>query len=373
MKTKILLFSTVFLACGTFLKAQIKEGTPDFTITGSSADYIQYANFDYKGTDSIYYIGAASGPVVIDGNDDDAAWVNSNTAVINKALNEAKAGDVLNMGEFPAGRTDLYGTFRAIWNESGVYMFFKVIDDHVRFQHPTEQWRNDAIEFYFSQEVASSSKLQLIIPAFVGTPAPGKPAAKAVEMGSSRSWSDPSYTVLNYNTDNWDSTLFYWAVKKTDVGYNVEVYMDKDIVTNGTSATNYGLGKTFGGDVNIDEADTVQTTVSDTDPTLVYDRERSLGLLSYSNQEYANANYYGWFKFVAGTSVPTSTKPASGAYYNENGVVLLNATAASVKIYNISGKLVAQGAKVSQISVAGLPKGVYFVNSDGVTTKFIIK
>jgi hypothetical protein len=260
-----------------------------YTTSGSCAPYITYNNWYSLQADSTYMLEKTVKPIVVDGVAE-SAWDEANAVVIKKVAHEKKMGDVLDLSVFPQTEADLYATYKALWTENGVYMLIDVKDDMVRYQNPDYQWENDGIEFYFAKSVGEG-KIQLIIPAMVGTTNPANPAAKNFESGSATG-SDPAYKVFGFDTNNWDETIFNWAIKKTATGYTMEVYMDKDIVTNGNSDTNYGLGKLFAGDVNVDESDEKLNT---NDPAL-FIRESTLAMLGNSNQEYAGSNNYGWFK-----------------------------------------------------------------------------
>ena len=266
-------------------------GALEFTTTGSAASYLTWNNAKSHQADSIYTIKKTTASIVLDGTAE-GAWESAVPAVIKKIAHEKKAGEVLDLSVYPQSETDLKATYKALWTDTGVYMFVEVKDDLVRYQNPEYQWENDGIEFYFAKAVGEG-KIQVIIPAMVGTTHPDKPAAKDFESGSDVG-SNPAYKVFGFDANNWDESTFKWAIKKTDVGYNMEVYMDKDIVTNGNSATNYGNGKMFAGDINVDESDEKQNSNT---PAL-YVRDGSLALLGNSNQEYASSNYYGWFKMV---------------------------------------------------------------------------
>jgi len=287
MRVRNLLISSILWAGAVTANAQELE----FTTTGSCASYITWNSATSHQADSVYLIKKTSAAIVIDGVAEDA-WLKAVPAVIKKIAHEKKAGEVLDLSNYPQSETDLYATYKALWTDNGMYMFIDVKDDLVRYQNPEYQWENDGIEFYFAKAVGEG-KIQVIIPAMVGTSHPDKPEAKDFESGSATG-SDPAYKVFGFDANNWDESTFKWAIKKTATGYTMEVYMDKDIVTNGNSETNFGLNKMFAGDVNIDEADEKQNTNT---PAL-YVREGSLALLGNSNQEYASSNYYGWFKMV---------------------------------------------------------------------------
>jgi len=299
-------------------------------------------------------------PVVIDGVEE-GAWSAANSAVIKKIAHEKKLGDNLDLSLFPQSEADLKATYKAMWVENetqlGVYMFIDVKDDMVRYQNPDFQWENDGIEFYFAKAVGES-KIQVIIPAMVGTAHPTKPAAKDFESGAAVG-SDPAYKVFGFDANNWDETLFNWAIKKTATGYTMEVYMDADIVTNGNSATNFGADKEFAGDINVDEADEKQNTNT---PAL-FIREGTLALLGNSNQEYASSNYYGKFKMVGTTGVKELKDAKFNAIYNAGSkeVKIVSNELVSVTLYNVAGQVMPTTYNNGKISVSHLNKGIYIV------------
>jgi len=330
-----------------------------FTTSGIAASYITWNNSTSLQSDSIYNIEKTKVEIIVDG-EAEASWSEANTAVIKKIAHEKRLGDNLDLSLFPQSETDLYATYRALWTDLGVYMFIEVKDDMVRYQNPEYQWENDGIEFYFAK-ARGEGKIQIIIPAMVGTPHPSKPDAKTLETGSSVG-SDAAYKVFGFDATNWDETLFNWAILKTATGYNVELYLDKDIATNGNSDTNFGLGKIFAGDINVDEADDKK---NDNDPAL-FVREGTLALLGNSNQEYANSNYYGYFKMVdiaTGVNNHVINSSDFNAFYNaSNRLIIVRGDAvASVTLYNITGQAVSSKFIDGRMSVENLKAGIYIV------------
>jgi hypothetical protein len=143
----------------------------------------------------------------------------------------------------------------------------------------------------------------------------------------------------------------------------MEVYMDKDIVTNGNSDTNFGLNKMFAGDINVDEADEKQNT---NDPAL-YVREGSLALLGNSNQEYAGSNYYGWFKMV-NEKISTGIEVTKNSdfvvlYSSANKEITVNSPkSVSATLYNIAGQAMTSRLINGKMSVSGVKSGIYILN-----------
>jgi hypothetical protein len=330
-----------------------------YTTSGSCAPYITYNNWYSLQADSTYMIEKTVNPIVLDGVAE-SAWDEANAMVIKKVAHEKKLGDVLDLSVYPQTEADLYAKYKALWTENGVYMLIDVKDDLVRYQNPDYQWENDGVEFYFAKGVGEG-KIQLIIPAMVGTTNPAKPAAKDFESGSATG-SDPSYKVFGFDTNNWDETIFSWAIKKTATGYTLEVYMDKDIVTNGNSDTNYGLGKMFAGDVNVDEAD---EKLNDNDPAL-FVREGTLAMLGNSNQEYAGSNNYGWFKMVneITTSVSTLSSSEFNVFYSSANkqITIRSNSVVSATLYTIAGQAMTNKYINGKMNVDNLKSGIYIIN-----------
>ncbi|MDO9255689.1 MAG: discoidin domain-containing protein [Bacteroidales bacterium] len=339
-----------------------------YTTTGSAASYITYNNWNSLQADSLTLIEKTLNPIIVDG-DAEAAWSEANSYVIKKAVNEKKLGEVLDLNLYPQSETDLYATVKTLWNDNGVYMFFDVKDDFVRYQNYDYQWENDGIEFYFSKAIGDA-KIQIIIPAMVGTPHPSKPAALAFESGAGVG-SDPAYKVFGFDNDNWDASLFNWAMKKTADGYSLEVYMDRDIVTNNNSLTNYGLDKMFCGDFNVDEADEKQNT----NVPALFVRESTLGLMSNSNQEYASSNNYGYFKLVDAINVGLSEPKAAVThiiYDSRNKQILVRSSDVySVAVYNSVGQIMGNNRNNSTISTSNFVRGMYFVKAIDATGKVL--
>jgi hypothetical protein len=335
------------------------SGELDFTTTGSCAEYITWNNEKSHQADSVYTIEKTGAAISVDGVAE-PAWDEANAVVIKKIAHSIQPGGVLDLSNYPQSETDLKATFRALWTDNGMYMFIDVVDDLVRYQVPEYQWENDGIEFYFAKAVGEG-KIQVIIPAMVGTAAPGHTTLD-FESGSAAG-SDPLYKVFGFDANNWDETTFKWAIKKTATGYSMEVYMDKDIVTNGNSDTNFGLNKMFAGDINVDEADEKQNT---NDPAL-YVREGSLAMLGNSNQEYASSNYYGWFKMV-NENISTGIEVTKNSdfvvlYSSANKEITVNSPkSVSATLYNIAGQAMTSRLINGKMSVSGVKSGIYILN-----------
>jgi len=360
MKTKILFFSLVLSSASMFVNAQ---EVLDFTTTGSCASYIQWHS--PQSTAAVpYEIQKTNSAIVVDGVKE-PAWDQANDMVIANILHETQTGGVLDLSKYPQTDAYAHAEYRALWTENGVYMFIHVMDNHIVYQNPSYQWENDGIEFYFASAVGEG-KIQVIIPAMVGLTDPTLyPAAKDFESGSATG-SNPNYKVFGYDAANWDASTFNWAIKKTSDGWDLEVYMDKDIVTNGNSTTNYGKDKMFAGDINLDFAGTNQDT--STPPRFV--REGSLGLLGNSNQEYAGSNYYGTFKMVDNsTGFGAVNDLQFKAIYNADSkeINIKSNVKVFVSIYNVEGQVMPITYNNETLSVSKLKKGIYIVKAVDLT------
>lgn len=339
----------VLLAVSIGVNAQIFEGT--------CASYIQTHDAYSLQDDSVYLINKADADITVDAVAE-AAWSRAFPRVLAKVASE-NATVFVNLANYP--QTEEYGhaTFRALWTENGVYMFISVKDEFVRYQNPVYQWENDAIEFFFAKSPGESLK-QIIIPAMVGTTVPPHPAALEYESGSARG-SQPDYNVFGYDANNWDETLFKWAIKKTAVGFDLEVYMDKDIVTNGNSETHFGKDKIFAGDINYDFAGQNQNSDG------IYVREGIMAMLGNNNNGWNTSDYYGYFKLVDQVSGINSTKDAKfSANYNavsKEIKILSSSTVASAKVYNVAGQVMPTVYNDAKISVSQLKKGIYMIKA----------
>ncbi|OIP84516.1 MAG: hypothetical protein AUK44_02320 [Porphyromonadaceae bacterium CG2_30_38_12] len=332
-----------------------------FTVQGTCASYIQWHN--YTDLNLVpYEIKKTNSTVVVDGVAE-AAWNNANAKVIANVMHELNGG-VLNLANFPQTEAYAKATFKALWTEDGVYMFVHVLDNNIVYQNPKFQWENDAIEFYFAKAVGEG-KIQIIIPAMVGLKDPAFSAGPDFESGSATG-SNPDYKVFGYDAANWDESTFKWAIKKTADGYDMEVYVDKDIATNGNSLTNYGLDKIFAGDINMDFAGTKKNTNT---PSL-FVREGTLGLLGSSTQEYANSNYYGLFKMVdSNTAVNEVNVVQFNAVYNPNNkeIKINSNEKVLISVYNIAGQVMPIAYNNETISVPKLKQGIYIIKAVGIT------
>lgn len=349
MKIKTLFLSMALLAASICVNAQ--EGT--------AAPYIQVNDYSSLQADSIYLINKASAAITVDAVAE-SAWDRAFPRVLSKVGRENETNTV-NLANYP--QTEAYGhaTYKALWTVDGIYMFFTVKDEMVRYQNPTMQWENDGIEFFFAKAPGESFK-QIIIPAMVGTTHPTKPAALEYESGSAVG-SNADYKVLGYDATNWDADLFKWAIKKTPAGFDMEVYMDKDIVTNGNSSTNYGLNKMFSGEIAYDVAGATQNT---NDPAL-YIREGILNLLGNSNHGWETSVNYGYFKMVeeeTGINTPKDAK-FNAIYNNESKTIKLTSSSSvsSVAVYNVAGQIMPTVYNNASISVSKLKQGIYTLNA----------
>lgn len=353
MKIKTLFLSMALLAASICVNAQLVEG--------SCAPYIQVNEYYSLQADSIYLINKAKAAISVDAVAE-SAWDRAYPRVLSKAAQE-NATNTVNLSIYP--QTEAYGhaTYRALWTVDGVYMFFSVKDEFVRYQNPAYQWENDAIEFFFAKAPGEGFK-QIIIPAMVGTTNPAYPAALEYESGSAVG-SNPDYKVLGYDANNWDPTLFNWAIKKTAVGFDMEVYMDKDIVTNGNSETHYALDKMFSGEIAYDVAGQNQNS---NDPAL-YVRESILNLLGNSNGGWARSTEYGYFKLVDVENPNGITTPKDAKFnvlFNANSKVIeisSSTSVASVIVNNLAGQVMPIVYKDAKISVSNLKQGIYMVNA----------
>jgi len=356
MKTKRLLISA-FLLGTLVLNAQTE---PDYTTTGSCASYIKINRSDYLGEDSIYHIVRTESQITVDAVAEDA-WTAAVATPISHLANHPNS--VLDLSKYPQTEAYAYAVYRALWTDDGVYMYISVKDEYVRYNDTGWQWENDAIEFFFSKVRGETGKIQIIIPAMVGMtdPAANYPEPRDFESGSAVG-SHPDYKVYGYDSENWDESLFFWAIRKTSVGWDMEVYMDKDIVTNGNSETNYGLDKTFAGDINLDIAGLTQTG----SPAL-YVREGVLCLLGNSILEYQNSNYYGTFKLVAAPNAVNAPKTAdfNVIYSSMNNEIRITSSASvsSVGVYNVAGQLIPTQYNNATVSLPLIEKGIYMIKA----------
>ena len=336
-----------------------------YTTTGSCASYIEYHNWDSHQADSIYVIEKTDDMVTVDGVADDA-YNRAHARVLKKIMNERKVGETLDLSGYPQSETDLYTTLKALWTDNGVYMFIDVKDDYVRYQNPSYQWENDAIELFFSKARGEGFK-QLIIPAMVGTTNPNYPAALDFESGSGKG-SNEDYNVFGYDANNWDESVFNWAIKKTATGYAMEVYLDKDIVTNGNSDTHFTDGAMFAGDVNVDEADESQNSEG------LYVRESIIGMLGNSLHEYASSVNYGWFKLSNTVGVKSLAKmPELNAYYSSlsKEIKIQNNSVNTVTMHNITGQAMSVKLDNGIVPVSHLKSGVYILSGKDATGKHV--
>lgn len=352
MKIKTLYSSMALFAASMCVNAQTVE-----TI-GTCASYIQYHPANTLQADSVYLINKTEGDITVDAVAE-SAWNAAYPRVISKIQqNPGNLFGILNLDPFP--QTEAYGhaTYRALWTENGVYMFISVKDNMIRYNNPGSTWMNDAIEFYFSKAPGEAKK-QVIIPAMVGeTNAALYPPALEYESGSAHG-SQEDYAVFGFDANNWDESTFFWAIKKTADGFNMEVYMDKDIVTNGNSGSNFGLGKMYSGDIAYDIAGNS------------LDREGALNMLGNSDQQFNTSTNHGYFKMVEDVNAITSPKDAKfNAIYDAASKeikITSSSSVSSVAVYNMAGQVMSTVHDKAEISVSELNKGVYVVRIKDVS------
>ncbi len=349
MRFKTLYFSMALAIASIGVNAQIFEGT--------CASYLQMNDAYSLQADSIYLINKTSAEILVDGVAE-AAWNGAYSRVISKIASE-NASVFVNLANYP--QTEAYGhaTYRALWTDNGVYMFISVKDNMIVYQNPAYQWENDAIEFFFTKAPGESFK-QIIIPAMVGVTAPGYPASLEFESGSARG-SHQDYKVFGYDANNWDETVFNWAIVKTAVGFDMEVYMDKDIVTNGNSLTHFVKDKMFAGDINYDFGGTNQNSSG------LYIREGILAMLGNNNNGWRTSDYYGYFKLVeqeTGITNPSDAKFNATFNAATNEIQIASgASISTVILYNAAGQSVLTSHNCEKVSVSHLKQGVYMVNA----------
>ncbi|MEA4975650.1 MAG: hypothetical protein VB046_07945 [Paludibacter sp.] len=357
MKTKTLFLS--FFLFLSFIAVANNQEELNFTTIGSCASYLKWYNPTSQDDFGTYEIVRTTSPIVVDAVAEEA-WSAANAEPIARIAHYTGDGGVLNLSNYPQTEAYAYAVYRALWTDDGVYMYISVKDEYVRYTDTGWQWENDAIEFYFSKD-RGEGKIQIIIPAMVGMTDPSKnyPEPLAFESGSAVG-SHPDYKVFGYDSENWDESLFFWAIRKTSDGWDMEVYMDKDIVTNGNSSTHYALDEIFAGDINYDFAGLKQNGSK-------YGREGTLALLGNSNQEYAGSNDYGYFKLVNGNSAVNSPKDANfKAMYSPESReinIMTEYSIASTSIYNVAGQVMLTTNNKSVIPVGHLQQGVYIVKS----------
>lgn len=352
MKIKKLYFSIASLAVSMCINAQAVE-----TI-GTCASYIQYYPANTLQADSIYLINKTEEDIEVDAQAE-SAWNAAYPRVISKIQqNPGNLFGILNLDPFPQTEAYAHATFRALWTENGVYMFITVKDNMIRYNNPGSSWMNDAIEFYFAKAPGEAHK-QLIIPAMVGeTNTALYPPALEFESGSGHG-SQEDYAVFGFDANNWDESTFFWAIKKTVDGFNMEVYLDKDIVTNMNSETNFGLGKMYAGDIAYDIAGNS------------VDREGALNMLGNSDQQFSTSVNYGYFKMVSEVNgINTLNDAKFNAIYDaarKEIKIISSSSVSSAVVYNMAGQVMSTVHDKPEISVSELNKGVYVVKIKDVS------
>jgi hypothetical protein len=150
----------------------------------------------------------------------------------------------------------------------------------------------------------------------------------------------------------------------------MEIYLDKDIVTNGNSEALFVNGGMFAGDINVDEADDRQNS---NDPAL-YVRESIIGMMGNSLHEYATSDNYGWFKLANTTGAKSIAKPTElNAYYNATSreIKVQNSSVRTVALYNITGQAMSVKYDNGNVPVSHLNAGVYILSAKDSAGKFV--
>ena len=119
MKIKTLYFSMALLATSTFVNAQD---------TGSCASFIQI-NMDAHSlqADSIYLINKTTADINVNAVAE-SAWDKALPRVLTKIGRENQSV-TYDLANFPQSEAEGYATFKALWNDNGVYMFISVKDN----------------------------------------------------------------------------------------------------------------------------------------------------------------------------------------------------------------------------------------------------
>lgn len=346
MKIKTLYLSMVLLAASMCVNAQTVE------TFGTCASYIQYYPANTLQADSIYSINKTNEDITVDAIFE-GAWSAAYPRVISKIQQEpGNLYAILNLDIYPQTEDYAHATYRALWTENGVYMYITVKDNMIRYSNPGSAWLNDAIEFYFAKTPGEAHK-QLIIPAMVGeTNAALYPPALEYESGFDHG-SQEDYTIFGVDVNNWDESTFNWAIRKTAVGFDMEVFMDKDIVTNGNSNTHFGLGKMYAGDISYDIAGNS------------VEREGALNMLGNSIRQFNTSVNYGYFKMVEEVNGINTPKVAkfNAIYSSDNKEITITSSSliSSVVVYNMAGQVMSTVNNNTKVSVSNLNKGIYMV------------
>jgi hypothetical protein len=167
--------------------------------------------------------------------------------------------------------------------------------------------------------------------------------------------SQEEYRIFGVDINNWDESTFFWAIRKTAVGFDMEVFLDKDIVTNNNSTTHFGLGKMYAGDIAYDFAGNS------------VDREGALNMLGNSIRQFSTSVNYGYFKMVKEVNAIKTPKTAKfdAIYSSENKEITIASSAviSNIEIYNMSGQLISAVNHQNKISMTDFNQGIYMVKA----------
>jgi hypothetical protein len=291
---------------------------------------------------------ATTGQITVDGVINAAEWGTATQYDLNRVFK----------GDSIVGASDCSGWFKALWNETGIYMVVNVTDNINYPKGGTNtfgaDWEKDLVEIYFNTNTSALYK------------ADGPTAYSGHGKGYYQIAANANDTV----------TMGGWAktsnlkVKLTGTNYIIEYFVAWDDLKDAAGATyDPTSGKKVGFDV----------TVSDNDGAAVFTKNRrrigwSNNMVAPSaNENWSNMAAAGKLLFATGTGI----KPVNAATFSarvQGDVLRVYNAHGAVSVYNIMGEkviTVSNLKSVKEIGLSSLPSGMYIVTDGTQAQKFI--
>jgi hypothetical protein len=287
-----------------------------------------------------YNVSKTATAIEIDALEDDAMANVAKAEIKNVAL-----GTV-------ASTADNSGFFKAMYDDKNLYLYVEVTDDDpIAYGDATQPWNNDGIEIFVDAKDRR----------YVGG------ARISSEQHQLRINLDRYYTgteILSMDQSGLGTTdTMTAATYKDNAAYYIEAAIPwKGICTaTDVDATKIGDGFKMCFEISVLDASAKDTRKS---------------ILNWANNTgtdvaYASNQYYGRLVLGSGSTSVGSVSKVSDIAYSRASNLLKFASASSVNVYDITGKLVIKAANVSSVSTSSLNNGVYVVVAGNERLKFI--
>ena len=348
-----LTFAAVILFSATFAKAQYVE--PVMTLDFPAITAIP--NVDADGSDASY------GTMITD-------------------LTIAKReGTALAAYETPAA-PDFSMQFKACWSDNYLYLYIEVIDDifDPYVSGKSESWTWDNIEVFIDLDTNS----------LVNTYADTSTAQQRICPGLEDADGNPD---IVETSQRGDKGFWKTAWSRTPDGYIVEVgipWLSATTLETIDINEKIAANSVIGFDIGVADSDTDGTgdpggrnTTGAGGAQLFWDLDTHDPLNGDEDNAYQNRRVFGHLtlsgtpvadELVSGTDV-VNKQSSIHVYPNPaTDVLYINDYFGSATIYSVTGAVVMEVENVNEsINISNLSSGVYLIQTEDVTTKFVVK